>query len=637
MKITDLLSKDAIKLNGIANSKQDAINKLVDLMAKNGNLTDKEKYTQVVLKREEEGSTGIGEGIAIPHGKTDAVSKPGLSAMVINDGVEFDSLDGQPAKLLFLIAAPNTKDNVHLDVLSRLSTLLMDTEFRKSLMEAKTPEEFLRYIDIAENAKLSQTKKNDEYEILAITSCPTGIAHTYMAAEALEKMGEQLGHKVKVETHGSSGVKNKFTKEEIKNAKAVIIAADTKIDLSRFDGKKLIKAKVADGINRPQELIERVLSSDAKIYHSSNKSQNSDSDEKEGFGTKIYKHLMNGVTHMLPFVVGGGILIAIAFLLDDYSINPSNFGMNTPVAAFFKTVGGAAFNVMLYILAGYIAMSIADRPGLAVGFVGGILAVQGTTFASLTDSSVVLVSSGFLGALIAGFVGGYIVILLKNICSYLPDSIEGIKTILLYPVFGILLIGAFMLLINPYVGAINTAINNYLSSMGTANKVVLGAILGGMMAIDLGGPINKAAYTLGTGMLASGQYEIMAAVMAGGMVPPLAIAFLATAFPKKISKKDKQAAYVNYIMGLSFISEGAIPFASADPLRTLPAFVVGSAVTGALSMIFNCTLMAPHGGIFVIATIGHPLLYLLAIAVGTVVSTMIMAKLKKNLPEYDKK
>ena len=606
-------------------------------MAKNGNLTDKEKYTQVVLKREEEGSTGIGEGIAIPHGKTDAVSKPGLSAMVINDGVEFDSLDGQPAKLLFLIAAPNTKDNVHLDVLSRLSTLLMDTEFRKSLMEAKTPEEFLRYIDIAENAKLSQTKKNDEYEILAITSCPTGIAHTYMAAEALEKMGEQLGHKVKVETHGSSGVKNKFTKEEIKNAKAVIIAADTKIDLSRFDGKKLIKAKVADGINRPQELIERVLSSDAKIYHSSNKSQNSDSDEKEGFGTKIYKHLMNGVTHMLPFVVGGGILIAIAFLLDDYSINPSNFGMNTPVAAFFKTVGGAAFNVMLYILAGYIAMSIADRPGLAVGFVGGILAVQGTTFASLTDSSVVLVSSGFLGALIAGFVGGYIVILLKKLCSYLPDSIEGIKTILLYPVFGILLIGAFMLLINPYVGAINTAINNYLSSMGTANKVVLGAILGGMMAIDLGGPINKAAYTFGTGMLASGQYEIMAAVMAGGMVPPLAIAFLATAFPKKISKKDKQAAYVNYIMGLSFISEGAIPFASADPLRTLPAFVVGSAVTGALSMIFNCTLMAPHGGIFVIATIGHPLLYLLAIAVGTVVSTMIMAKLKKNLPEYDKK
>ena len=636
MKITDLLSKNAIKINGVASNKEDAINKLIDLMAQNGNITDKEKYRQVVLKREEEGSTGIGEGIAIPHGKTDAVSKPGLSAMVINDGVEFDSLDGQPAKLLFLIAAPNTKDNVHLDVLSRLSTLLMDTEFRKSLMEAKTPEEFLRCIDIAENAKLSQTKKNDEYEILAITSCPTGIAHTYMAAEALEKMGEQLGHKVKVETHGSSGVKNKFTKEEIRNAKAVIIAADTKIDLSRFDGKKLIKAKVADGINRPQELIEHVLSSEAKTYHSSNKSQNNDSDEKEGVGTKIYKHLMNGVTHMLPFVVGGGILIAIAFLLDDYSINPSNFGMNTPVAAFFKTVGGAAFNVMLYILAGYIAMSIADRPGLAVGFVGGILAVQGTTFASLTDSTVTLVSSGFLGALIAGFVGGYIVLALKKICSYLPESIEGIKTILLYPVFGILLIGLFMLLINPYVAAINTAINNYLSNMGTANKVALGAILGAMMAVDLGGPVNKAAYTFGTGMLASGQYEIMAAVMAGGMVPPLAIALLATFFPKKIAKKDKQAAYVNYIMGLSFISEGAIPFASADPLRTIPAFIAGSAVTGALSMIFNCTLMAPHGGIFVIATIGHPLLYLLAIAIGSVVSMAVMAYLKKNLPEYNK-
>ena len=638
MRITDLLSKDGIELNVNAKDKNDIINKMTKLMLKTGRITDLNAYTELVLKREEEGSTGVGEGIAIPHGKGDCVTEPGLVAMVVPNGVEYDALDGKPVNLLFMIAAPNTSDNVHLDVLSRLSTMLMDTEFKNKLISAKSKEEFLNIINETENEKFKEeTKQEQGYEILGITACPTGIAHTYMAAEALENAGKEVGHLVKIETQGQSGVKNKLTKEEIKNAKAVIIAADTKIDLSRFDGKKLIKAKVADGINRPQELIERVLSSDAKIYHSSNKSQNSDSDEKEGFGTKIYKHLMNGVTHMLPFVVGGGILIAIAFLLDDYSINPSNFGMNTPVAAFFKTVGGAAFNVMLYILAGYIAMSIADRPGLAVGFVGGILAVQGTTFASLTDSSVVLVSSGFLGALIAGFVGGYIVILLKKICSYLPDSIEGIKTILLYPVFGILLIGAFMLLINPYVGAINTAINNYLSSMGTANKVVLGAILGGMMAIDLGGPINKAAYTFGTGMLASGQYEIMAAVMAGGMVPPLAIAFLATAFPKKISKKDKQAAYVNYIMGLSFISEGAIPFASADPLRTLPAFVVGSAVTGALSMIFNCTLMAPHGGIFVIATIGHPLLYLLAIAVGTVVSTMIMAKLKKNLPEYDKK
>ena len=638
MKITDLLSTSAIKINGSANSKEELISKMVDLMATNGNIINKEEYKRVVLEREKEGTTGIGEGIAIPHGKTDAVSKPGLAAMVVPNGVEFDSLDGQPAKLIFLIAAPNTKDNVHLDVLSRLSTLLMDTEFRKELLNAETPAEFMLCIDRAERMKLKETKQeNNGYEILAITACPTGIAHTYMAAEALEKMGEQLGHKVKVETHGSSGVKNKFTKEEIKNAKAVIIAADTKVDLSRFDGKKLVKAKVADGINKPQELIEHVLSSEAKTYHSSNKNSQEEDNEKEGVGTRIYKHLMNGVTHMLPFVVGGGILIALAFLFDDYSINPSNFGMNTPLAAFFKTVGGAAFNVMLYILAGYIAMSIADRPGLAVGFVGGILAVQGTTFASLTDSTVVLVSSGFLGALIAGFVGGYIVLLLKKICSYLPESIEGIKTILLYPVFGIMLMGAFMLLINPYVGAINTAINNYLSSMSTANKVLLGAILGGMMAVDLGGPVNKAAYTFGTGMLASGQYEIMAAVMAGGMVPPLAIALLATFFPKKIAKKDKQAAYVNYIMGLSFISEGAIPFASADPLRTIPAFVAGSAVTGALSMVFNCTLMAPHGGIFVIATVGHPIWYLVSIIIGSLVSMAVMAMLKNNLPEYEKK
>ena len=639
MKITDLLSEKAINLHGKANSKEEAIIQLVDLMVENENINDKEAYKQAVLKREEEGTTGIGEGIAIPHGKTDAVEKPGLAAMIIPDGVDFKSLDGNPAKLLFLIAAPNTKDNVHLDVLSRLSTLLMDTDFRQALYDAKTPKEFLECIDKAESEKLGEEKaSNEQYEILAITSCPTGIAHTYMAAEALEQMGEQLGHKVKVETHGSSGVKNKFTKEEIKNAKGIIIASDTKIDLSRFDGKKLIKTKVADGINKPKELIEQVLSPNAKTYHSDNKnkSEENDDEQKEKIGTKIYKHLMNGVTHMLPFVVGGGILIAIAFLLDDYSIDPSNFGMNTPIAAFFKTIGNAAFNVMLYILAGYIAMSIADRPGLAVGFVGGILAVQGTTFESLTNGNITLVSSGFLGALIAGFVGGYIVLGLKKLCSYLPNSIEGIKTILLYPVFGILLMGAFMLLINPYVAAINTAINDYLSSMSNANKIILGAILGGMMAVDLGGPINKAAYTFGTGMLASGQYEIMAAVMAGGMVPPLAIALLTTIFPRKIPKKDKQAGYVNYIMGLSFISEGAIPFASADPLRTIPAFVIGSAVTGALSMLFSCTLMAPHGGIFVIATIGHPVKYLLAIAIGAIISMLIMAKLKKNLPEYQK-
>ena len=636
MKITDLLSSNAIQLKGVAHNKEEVINNMVKLMKNNGNIINADEYKKVVMEREKEGTTGIGEGIAIPHGKTNAVSKPGLAAMVVPDGVDFDSLDGQPVKLIFLIAAPDTKDNVHLDVLSRLSTLLMDKKFREGLLKAETPEEFIKCIDETEEMKLKETKQQDsKYDILAITACPTGIAHTYMAAEALEKMGDQLGHKIKVETHGSSGVKNRFTKEEVENAEAIIVAADTKIDLSRFNGKKLIKAKVADGINKPQELIEQVLAPDAKVYYSSEKSHQEDN-EREGVGTQIYKHLMNGVTYMLPFVVGGGILIALAFLFDDYNIDPSNFGMNTPLAAFFKTIVGAAFNVMLYILAGYIAMSIADRPGLAVGFVGGILAVQGTTFASLTDSTIVLVSSGFLGALIAGFVGGYIVIGLKKICSYLPESIEGIKTILLYPVFGILIIGAFMLLINPYVASINTAINDYLSSMGTANKVLLGAILGGMMAIDLGGPVNKAAYTFGTGMLASGQFEIMAAVMAGGMVPPLAVALLATFFPKKIAKKDKQAAYVNYIMGLSFISEGAIPFASADPIRTIPAFVVGSAVTGALSMAFSCTLRAPHGGIFVIATIGHPLLYLVSILVGSLVAMGIMTMLKRNLPEYNK-
>ena len=636
MKITDLLNENAITINGQAESKDEVISKLVDLMMNNGNISDKEEYKKVVLKREEEGTTGIGEGIAIPHGKTEAVLKPGLSAMVVPNGVEFNSLDGKPVNLLFLIAAPNTKDNVHLDVLSRLSTLLMDTKFREDLSNAKSPKEFLSIIDNAEEEKLKENAKADSmYEILAITACPTGIAHTYMAAEALEKMGEQMGYKVKVETHGSSGVKNRFTKEDIKNAKGIIIAADTKIDLSRFDGKKIVKAKVADGINKPKDLIEKVLSSDTLVHYSnSENNEEGEDDEKEGIGTKIYKHIMNGVTHMLPFVVGGGILIAIAFLLDDYSINPSNFGMNTPIAAFFKTVGGAAFNVMLYILAGYIAMSIADRPGLAVGFVGGILAVQGTTFGSLTESNANLVSSGFLGALIAGFIGGYIVVELKKLFGYLPKSLEGIKTILLYPVFGILIMGAFMLLINPYVASINTAINNYLSSMSSANKVLLGTILGAMMAVDLGGPVNKAAYAFGTGMLASEQYEIMAAVMAGGMVPPLAIALLATFFPKKIHKKDKQAAYVNYIMGLSFISEGAIPFASEDPLRTIPSFIIGSGITGALSMLFNCTLMAPHGGIFVIATIGHPLKYLLAIIAGSIISALIMSRLKKNLPEY---
>ncbi len=632
MKITDLLSKDSIELNVVAKDKNDIINQMTQLMLKTGRINDADKYKELVLKREEEGSTGVGEGIAIPHGKGDCVTEPGLVAMVVPDGVEYDALDGKPVNLLFMIAAPNTSDNVHLDVLSRLSTMLMDTDFKNKLISAKSKDEFLDIINEAENEKFKEeTKQEQGYEILGITACPTGIAHTYMAAESLEAAGKEMGHFVKIETQGQSGVKNKLTKEEIKNAKAIIIAADIDIDLSRFKGKKILKAKVADGIHKPKELIERALDGkDIPVYQGNGK-DDSEYENSDGVGSKIYRHLMNGVTHMLPFVVGGGILIAIAFLLDDYSINPSNFGKNTPVAAFFKTIGDMAFDFMLCILSGYIAMSIADRPGLAVGFVGGAVAKAGTTFASLTNPDITLVSSGFLGALIAGFLGGYVVVLLRKVFSFLPKSLESVKPILIYPVGGILLIGLIMLAINPIVGAINTALNNFLSSMQGANKIILGAILGGMMSVDLGGPVNKASYTFGTGMLAEGHYDIMAAVMAGGMVAPLAIALLATFFPKKLPKKDRQSALLNYIMGFSFISEGAIPFASADPIRVILSCVIGSAVAGALSMAFNCTLMAPHGGIFVLPVVGNALLYLLSIIIGSLVAMFILAALKKNV------
>ncbi len=632
MRITDLLSKDGIELNVNAKDKNDIINKMTKLMLKTGRITDLNAYTELVLKREEEGSTGVGEGIAIPHGKGDCVTEPGLVAMVVPNGVEYDALDGKPVNLLFMIAAPNTSDNVHLDVLSRLSTMLMDTEFKNKLISAKSKEEFLNIINETENEKFKEeTKQEQGYEILGITACPTGIAHTYMAAEALENAGKEVGHLVKIETQGQSGVKNKLTKEEIKNAKAIIIAADIDIDLSRFKGKKILKAKVADGIHKPKELIEKALTDKNIPVYQGNGKDDSEYENSDGVGSRIYRHLMNGVTHMLPFVVGGGILIAIAFLLDDYSIDPSNFGMNTPIAAFFKTIGGIAFDFMLCILSGYIAMSIADRPGLAVGFVGGAVAKAGTTFASLTNPDVTLVSSGFLGALIAGFIGGYVVLLLRKVFSFLPKSLESVKPILIYPVGGILLIGLIMLAINPVVGAINTALNNFLSSMQGANKIILGAILGGMMSVDLGGPVNKASYTFGTGMLAEGHYDIMAAVMAGGMVAPLAIALLATFFPKKLPKKDRQSALLNYIMGFSFISEGAIPFASADPIRVIVSCVIGSAVSGALSMLFNCTLMAPHGGIFVLPVVGNAALYLLSIVIGSFVAMFILAALKKNV------
>ena len=632
MRITDLLSKDGIELNVNAKDKNDIINKMTKLMLKTGRITDLNAYKELVLKREEEGSTGVGEGIAIPHGKGDCVTEPGLVAMVVPNGVEYDALDGKPVNLLFMIAAPNTSDNVHLDVLSRLSTMLMDTEFKNKLISAKSKEEFLNIINETENEKFKEeTKQEQGYEILGITACPTGIAHTYMAAEALENAGKEVGHLVKIETQGQSGVKNKLTKEEIKNAKAIIIAADIDIDLSRFKGKKILKAKVADGIHKPKELIEKALTDKNIPVYQGNGKDDSEYENSDGVGSRIYRHLMNGVTHMLPFVVGGGILIAIAFLLDDYSIDPSNFGMNTPIAAFFKTIGGIAFDFMLCILSGYIAMSIADRPGLAVGFVGGTVAKAGTTFASLSNPDVTLVSSGFLGALIAGFIGGYVVLLLRKVFSFLPKSLESVKPILIYPVGGILLIGLIMLAINPVVGAINTALNNFLSSMQGANKIILGAILGGMMSVDLGGPVNKASYTFGTGMLAEGHYDIMAAVMAGGMVAPLAIALLATFFPKKLPKKDRQSALLNYIMGFSFISEGAIPFASADPIRVIVSCVIGSAVAGSLSMLFNCTLMAPHGGIFVLPVVGNAALYLLSIVIGSVVAMLILAALKKNV------
>ena len=632
MRITDLLSKDGIELNVNAKDKNDIINKMTKLRLKTGRITDLNAYKELVLKREEEGSTGVGEGIAIPHGKGDCVTEPGLVAMVVPNGVEYDALDGKPVNLLFMIAAPNTSDNVHLDVLSRLSTMLMDTEFKNKLISAKSKEEFLNIINETENEKFKEeTKQEQGYEILGITACPTGIAHTYMAAEALENAGKEVGHLVKIETQGQSGVKNKLTKEEIKNAKAIIIAADIDIDLSRFKGKKILKAKVADGIHKPKELIEKALTDKNIPVYQGNGKDDSEYENSDGVGSRIYRHLMNGVTHMLPFVVGGGILIAIAFLLDDYSIDPSNFGMNTPIAAFFKTIGGIAFDFMLCILSGYIAMSIADRPGLAVGFVGGAVAKAGTTFASLSNPDVTLVSSGFLGALIAGFIGGYVVLLLRKVFSFLPKSLESVKPILIYPVGGILLIGLIMLAINPVVGAINTALNNFLSSMQGANKIILGAILGGMMSVDLGGPVNKASYTFGTGMLAEGHYDIMAAVMAGGMVAPLAIALLATFFPKKLPKKDRQSALLNYIMGFSFISEGAIPFASADPIRVIVSCVIGSAVSGALSMLFNCTLMAPHGGIFVLPVVGNAALYLLSIVIGSFVAMFILAALKKNV------
>ncbi|MCI6693227.1 MULTISPECIES: PTS fructose transporter subunit IIABC [unclassified Clostridium] len=621
MKITDLLNIKSIAINPKVNSKNEAIDKLVDLMDASGNLVDKNEYKKAVLAREELSTTGIGDGIAIPHAKTKAVKNAGLAAMIVNDGVDYDSLDGNPAKIFFLIGAPDGENNVHLEVLARLSTMLMDEKFRNALENSKTPEEFVDLIDEFENEKVNKVKEEskDGYRVLAVTACPTGIAHTFMAAESLEEKAKNMGVTIKVETNGSGGAKNVLTAKEIEEAECIIIAADKKVDMARFNGKKVIQTKVANGIHKAEELINKAISGDAPVYnHSGSKNADEEvSGENESIGRQIYKHLMNGVSHMLPFVIGGGILIALAFLFDDYSIDPANFGMNTPFAAFLKTVGGTAFDFMLPILAGYIAMSIGDRPALAVGFVGGMLANKG--------------GSGFLGALLAGFIAGYLVVGLKKLFEKLPNSLEGLKPVLLYPFFGILLIGAIiMFIINPPVSALNTGITNALNNMGESSRILLGAVLGGMMAFDMGGPLNKAAYVFGTASLANGQFEIMAAVMIGGMVPPLAIALCSTFFKKKFTKKERQSAVTNYVMGLSFITEGAIPFAAADPIRVIPSCVIGSATAGALSMFFGCALRAPHGGIFVLPVISNPIGYFIALVAGSVIGMLVLAVLKKS-------
>lgn len=640
MTIRDLLAAESINLNCTPAGKTEALNQCIDLMAKSGKIADVETYRKGVFAREEEGTTGIGMGIAIPHCKSDAVTKAGLAAMVVKDGVDFESLDGTPAKIIFLIAAPNTEDNVHLQVLSKLSVMLMDEQFTNSLINAGSVDEFLNIIDSAEKAKdekeaAKEAKepvevKKDDVFIVAVTACPTGIAHTYMAAEAIEKKAKELGYQVKVETRGSAGAKNVLTDDEIAKATGVIVACDTNVPTDRFDGKKVIECQVSDGINKTEELVKRIAAGDAPVFKASGKKEASHSSigGKESIGHQIYKHLMNGVSHMLPFVVGGGILIAIAFLIDGFSVDlnslpadqRANFGTITQGAALFKGIGGTAFGFMLPILAGFIAMSIADRPGLAVGFVGGSIAANGT--------------SGFLGALVAGFVAGYIVNLLKKIFSKLPESLDGVKPVLLYPLLGIFLIGVIMqFVVEPPIGALNTAINNGLNGLNGASAVVLGVLLGGMMAIDMGGPVNKAAYVFGTASIAAGNYNIMAAVMIGGMVPPLAIALATIFFKNKFTAEERKAGPTNFIMGLSFITEGAIPFAASDPLHVLPACAVGSAVAGGLSMAFGCTLMAPHGGIFVVPTIGNPLMYLVALVIGSFIACGLLGLLKKKVSE----
>ncbi len=636
MRITDLLDKNSISLNAAPADKKETLDLAVELMAKSGKLSDVEKYREQVYAREEESTTGIGEGIAIPHGKCDAVKAPGLAAMVIKNGVEYESLDGEPVTLLFLIAAPNTKDNVHLDVLSKLSVMLMDENFTTSLRNAKSVDEFLQIIDAADESAKSiddrlsdtgiTTEKKKGFKLLAVTSCPTGIAHTYMAAEALEKAARAADCQIKIETRGSAGAKNVLTAEEIEAADCIIVAADAKVPMDRFNGKKVISCQVSDGIGKADQLVKQAMSGNVEVFHGESSETTTVVTGKESAAHKIYTQLMNGVSHMLPFVVGGGILIAIAFLIDGLNVDinalpadqRSNFGTITPIAAMFKNIGGVAFGLMLPVLAGFIGMAIGDRPALALGFVGGMLAANG--------------KSGFLGALVAGFLAGYLILGLRKICDKLPDAIEKLAPVLIYPVVGILIMGLAMnFVVEPIMGGINTGLNNFLSGMGDSSRVVLGLILGGMMAIDMGGPFNKAAYVFGTAAIAAGNYDIMAAVMIGGMTPPCAIALATLLFKNKFTKEERDAGPTNFIMGLAFITEGAIPFAASDPLHVLPSCIIGSALAGALSMAFHCTLMAPHGGIFVFPVVGNAVMYLVALVAGTVVSALLLGVLKKKV------
>ena len=640
MRIIDLLSTDRIALGAQVSDKEQAIDKLVELQMAGGCIDDREAYRKAILAREEMSSTAIEQGIAVPHAKSDAVSAPSLAAMTLTQGVDYGAMDGQPSDLFFMIAAPLNGD-LHLEILSRLMVLLMDGEFVKALRSAAYAQQFMAVIDRFEKEKYPQEVGGTEqkpveekagYRVLAVTACPTGIAHTYMAAEALEKAAAQMNLSIKVETNGSAGVKNRLTAQEIEQADGIIVAADKNVETARFAGKKVLFVPVSDGIHKPQQLLEQIESGTVAVYEKEKKAAVQQQEQgKESFGRQLYKHLMNGVSHMLPFVIGGGILIAIAFLLDDYSINPANFGMNTPLAAFFKTVGGVAFDFMLPILAGYIAYSIADRPGLAVGIVGGYIAKVGNSFANISGENAV--SGGFLAALLAGFVAGYLVLGIKKLADKLPESMEGIKPVLIYPLFGVLLIGVFMFAVNPTMAAINTGITGFLNSMGGSSKILLGCIVAGMMSIDMGGPFNKAAYVFGTASIASGNYDVMAAVMIGGMIPPLAVALATTFFKKKFTSEERKSGVVNYIMGLCFITEGVIPFAAADPLRVIPSCVAGSAVAGGLSMLFGCTLRAPHGGIFVFPVVGNVVGYLIALAAGSLVGMLLLGVLKKDKVE----